>query len=76
MINVPSTADLLEKVPDRYELIMLVAKRARELQGGSDKLTSFDHVNYLTVAAHEVEEGLVQRVKRVEEAQFENVDLN
>ena len=45
MIIEPTTSQLMEKVPDKFELILTVAKRARELRGGKDRLTIFDHPN-------------------------------
>ena len=51
MIIEPTTSQLMEKVPDKFELILTVAKRARELRGGKDRLTIFEHPNNLTVAA-------------------------
>ncbi len=60
MIIEPTTSQLMEKVPDKFELILTVAKRARELRGGKDRLTIFNHPNNLTVAAEEVKEGLVK----------------
>ncbi len=63
MITEPSITELTEQIPDRYELIAVVSKRARELQAGSQKLISFEHPNKLTIAAHEIEEGLVKKVQ-------------
>ena len=36
-----TVSDLLKQVPDRYEMILTVAKRARELEAGSEKMTRF-----------------------------------
>ena len=59
MIIEPTTSQLMNKVPDKFELILTVAKRARELRGGKDRLTIFEHPNNLT-AAEEVKEGSVK----------------
>ena len=59
MIIEPTVTELLNVINDRYKLISLVAQRARELQDGAEKLTSFEHYNKLTIAAHEIVEGLV-----------------
>lgn len=64
MINIPTTADLLERIPDKYAMIITIAERARELNGGSFKITSFDHVNNITIAAQEVYEGLLRPVEK------------
>ena len=66
MIIEPSLTELSKIIPDRYELILTIAKRAKELQGGSDKLTRFEHPNYLAVAAHEIKEGLVRPTEKKE----------
>jgi len=46
MIIEPTTSQLMDKVPDKFELILTVAK--------------IEHPNNLTVAAEEVKEGLVK----------------
>ena len=58
MIN-PSLSSLLKKVDDRYTLCNLVGKRARMLTAGAQKLTSCNSPNVVTVAACEVDEGMV-----------------
>ena len=67
MIVEPNTEELREKVNDVYELIILISKRARELQSGSEKRTIFKHINPLTVASHEVAEGKVFNAEKQEE---------
>lgn len=59
----PTVSELLNQVPDRYEMILTVSKRARELEAGSEKMTRFTHENPITVAAHEVSEGFVKPTK-------------
>lgn len=67
MIAEPNTEKLRERIPDVYELITLVAQRAREIDLGSEKLTIYKHNNPLTLAAHEVSEGKVYNVGTHEE---------
>lgn len=67
MIIEPTVSELMTKVPDKYELILTVAKRAREIRSGADRLTSYNHVNTITVAAHEVEVGVVKPAYRRDE---------
>lgn len=66
MITEPSTEELRKRVNDTYELIVLVAKRAREIQQGGEKLTIFRHSHPLTLAAHEISEGKVYNVTELE----------
>ena len=58
MIN-PSVVDLLKKVEDRYSLVIVSAKRARQIIDGSPELASVESKKPLTAAINEVNEGLV-----------------
>lgn len=62
-----TTNELLTKIPDVYELSITIAKRARELTNGAAKLTSFEHYNNLTIATHEIMEGLLKPAKKPNE---------
>ena len=58
MIN-PSIMDLLKKVDDRYSLVILTSKRARQLINGSEPLVVTKSNKPLTIAINEVNEGEV-----------------
>lgn len=58
MIN-PSVVDLLEKVEDRYSLVIVTSKRARQIIDGAEELVYVASKKPLTVAINEVNEGLV-----------------
>ena len=58
MIN-PSVVDLLKKVEDRYSLVMVTSKRARQIIGGAKHLEEVDSKKPLTIAINEVNDGLV-----------------
>lgn len=58
MIN-PSVIDLLGKVEDRYSLVMVTSKRAREIIEGSKEYVSVESKKPLTVAINEVNEKIV-----------------
>ncbi|MGP1608596.1 MAG: DNA-directed RNA polymerase subunit omega [Clostridium sp.] len=64
MILEPTLTQLLKQIPDKFELITTISKRTRELKGGADKLTRFDHDNYITIVAKEISEGLVHSAKK------------
>lgn len=58
MIN-PSVIDLLQKVEDRYSLVIVTSKRARQLIDGAKRLSDVDSKKPLTIAINEVYEGSV-----------------
>lgn len=59
MIN-PSVVDLLEKVHDRYSLVILTAKRARQIIEGSTPQVSINSHKPLTIAINEVDQSAVE----------------
>ncbi|MGL5381352.1 DNA-directed RNA polymerase subunit omega [Clostridium sp.] len=58
MIN-PSIMDLLQKVEDRYSLVIVTSKRARQLIEGNEPLIYTKSHKPLTIAINEVNEGAV-----------------
>jgi DNA-directed RNA polymerase subunit omega len=64
MIN-PSIVSLLEKVDNRYALVVVAAKRARQLISGDEKEVNIESNKPVTVAIHEIDEGkvLYEKVK-------------
>lgn len=58
MIN-PSIVDLLKKVEDRYSLVIVTSKRARQIIAGKKPLSDVDSQKPLTIAINEVNEGKV-----------------
>ena len=59
MIN-PSVVDLLEKVHDRYSLVILTSKRAREIIDGSNPRISINSNKPLTNAINEVDQDAIE----------------
>ena len=59
MIN-PSVVDLLKKVNDRYSLVILTSKRARQIIDGSTPQVDANSNKPLTIAINEVNEGAVK----------------
>jgi DNA-directed RNA polymerase subunit omega len=55
----PSVTELLEKVDNRYRLVTVAARRARQILDGSPLLTEFDSNKPLSIAINEVNEGLI-----------------
>lgn len=65
MIN-PSFNELSKVSKSRYEICMMVAKRARRIVNGSDPLSSKKQIKPVTIALQEVVESKVEK-KNVEE---------
>ena len=59
MIN-PSVVDLLDKIHDRYSLVMLTSKRARQIIDGSVPQVNVDSKKPLTIAISEVDQNAVE----------------
>ena len=56
MIN-PSVVDLLKKVDNRYSLVIVTSKRARQIIEGSEALIKSEKNKPLTIAINEVNQG-------------------
>ena len=59
MIN-PSIIDLLQKVEDRYSLVIVSSKRARQIIDGREPLTMVKSKKPLTLAINEINEDIVK----------------
>lgn len=59
MMLKPSIDTLLDKVPSKYSLVMLQAKRAHELEAGAKPTMAFTSVKSTLQALEEIEAGLV-----------------
>ena len=59
MMVKPSVAGLLEKVDNRYTLVLATAKRARQISSGDNVLVKTDDVAPVTIAADEIDAGQV-----------------
>ena len=60
MMVEPKTSDLLEKVDSKFRLVIVTAKRARQIADGSQKLVDINEESPVTVAANEIAEGKVK----------------
>lgn len=58
MIN-PSIVDLLTKVDNRYSLVIITSKRARQIIEGSKPLIDTEKSKPLTVAINELNAGSI-----------------
>ncbi len=68
--------DCLEKVPSRFDLILMASKRARQLSTTSrDPLVEWDNDKPTLVALREIEEGLLDQ-KTLEQTLEEDLLLD
>ena len=74
MLVKPTVTDLLKLVEDRYALVIITSKRARQIAEGDKKLTSVDEQAPVTIAANEIAEGKIKIIEP-EEAQKEEEKL-
>ena len=58
MIN-PSVIDLVKKVNDRYSLVVITSKRARQIIAGDPGLVTVESNKPLTIAINEVDRDLL-----------------
>ena len=58
MIN-PSIVNLLEKVDNRYSLVVATSKRARQIIEGQSPLVQVDSTKPVTIAIHEIYEWAI-----------------
>ncbi|MBZ4663827.1 MAG: DNA-directed polymerase subunit omega [Caloramator sp.] len=59
MIN-PSIVSLLQKVSDRYSLVVVTARRARQLIDKSEPLVKVNSNKPVTIAINEINEGKIK----------------
>lgn len=68
MIVKPTVSELLEEVGDnRYSLVIMTAKRARQIANGEPVKTKVNARSVVTLAANEIAEGKVSKIEDSEE---------
>ena len=55
----PSINEIRKKVDSRYKLVILAAKRSRDIIDGMPKLTEADVEKPVSIAANEIAEDLI-----------------
>ena len=70
MLVKPKTEDLLKRVDNRYELVIAISRRGRQIIDGSDPMIDVteDEKSELTIAALELEKNKFE----VEETECDN----
>ena len=68
MIVKPTVSELLNEVGDnRYSLVIMTAKRARQIANGSPAKTKIKERSVVTLAANEIAEGKVKKIDESKE---------
>jgi DNA-directed RNA polymerase subunit omega len=68
--------DCLENVDNRFELVMVSSKRARQIQtGGKDALVSLDNDKPTVLALREIADGLIDAKILIEKPSLELEDV-
>ena len=62
MMVKPTVVELLKRVDNRFELVIAVSKRARQIAAGALPLTKVEARSPVTIAANEIAEGKVKVV--------------
>lgn len=70
MMVKPAVTDLLKKVDNRYSLVIMTAKRARQIAEGEIPMTEVNEKSAVTLAVNEIYEDKVYRLNN-ENAQDE-----
>ena len=75
MMVKPTVTELLEKIDDnRYSLVIMTSKRARQIAEGDTVLTKEKDRSIVTLAADEIAEGKVTMVNEEDVAQKEKIE--
>ena len=73
MMVKPAVTDLLKKVDNRYSLVIMTSKRARQIAAGEIPMTNADEKSPVTLAVNEIYEG---KVYQLDNESTENVEEN
>ena len=64
MLVKPTVAELLKKVGDnRYSLVIMTAKRARQIASGATVMTKEKDRSVVSLAADEIAEGKITKIE-------------
>lgn len=74
MLVKPAVTDLLKKVDNRYSLVIMTAKRARQIAEGEMPMTTMEDKSPVSLAVDEIYEDKVYRIngEEAEESNEEN----
>ena len=66
MLVKPAVTDLLKKVDNRYSLVIMTAKRARQIAEGEMPMTKMEDKSPVSLAVDEIYEDKVYRINEDE----------
>lgn len=72
MMVKPAVTDLLKKVDNSYSLVIMTAKRARQIAEGEIPMTNADEKSPVTLAVNEIYEDKVYRVNEENTEEIED----
>lgn len=75
MMVKPAVTDLLKKVDNQYSLVIMTAKRARQIAQGEEPMTDADEKSPVTLAVNEIFEDKVYRVNEEDTEEIENDEV-
>lgn len=64
MLNKPNPEEMLPKVANRYELVNVIAKRARQLADGDKPRIKSNELSKVTIASLEFAQDELQLIKK------------
>ena len=82
MMVKPAVTDLLKIVDNRYSLVIMTAKRARQIAEGEIPMTAVDEKSPVTLAVNEIYEQKVYRIdeennqESEQESEEQNIEEN
>ena len=76
MMVKPAVTDLLKKVDNRYSLVIMTSKRARQIAEGETPMTNVDEKSPVTLAVNEIYEGKVYKLDDEENETTESNENN
>ncbi|MCR1898176.1 DNA-directed RNA polymerase subunit omega [Irregularibacter muris] len=56
----PSLRSLLKEVDNKYSLVVITAKRARQLVAGKEASIDIESNNPVTISTNEIDKGLIE----------------
>lgn len=71
MMVKPTVKELLKKVDNRFELVTITAKRARQIAQGDTVLINTNEEAPVTIAAEEIAEGKVNAKQEENQTEME-----
>lgn len=68
MLNDPPLEELLKHIKNRYQVVIVAAKRARQLNKGGRPLIEVDSKKGISIALQEISRGMITYRRQEEES--------